>query len=131
MYLSKFTDYSFRLLICLAKEKNYIFRTEDLSRELEISHNHLKKIVYDLAKNNLIVSIKGRRGGIRINREPKDINLGDVLKITEKNLNISECFYKENGCPYIRSDCKLKGIMNNALNEFINEFSKYTLEDLL
>ena len=43
MYLTKFTDYSFRVLIHLAKDKNKVFIVEDLSKELKISEHHLKK----------------------------------------------------------------------------------------
>lgn len=131
MYLTKFTDYSFRVLIHLAKDKNKVFIVEDLSKELKISEHHLKKIIHKLAKTDLVVSMKGRVGGIKLGLEPRDINLGEVLKITESNLNIAECFNKDNCCPYINPNCKLKGIMQVALDEFINEFSKFTLLDLL
>lgn len=131
MYLTKFTDYSFRVLIYLAKDKNKVFIVEDLSKELKISEHHLKKIIHKLAKTDLVVSMKGRVGGIKLGLEPRDINLGEVLKITESNLNIAECFNKDNCCPYINTKCKLKGVMQVELDEFINEFSKFTLADLL
>lgn len=131
MYLTKFTDYSFRVLIYLAKDKNKVFIVEDLSKELKISEHHLKKIIHKLAKTDLVVSMKGRVGGIKLGLDPRDINLGEVLKITEGNLNIAECFNKDNCCPYINTKCKLKGVMQVALDEFINEFSKFTLLDLL
>ena len=42
MYLTKFTDYSFRVLIHLAKDKDKVFIFDDLSKELKISEHHLK-----------------------------------------------------------------------------------------
>ena len=131
MYLTKYTDYSFRVLIYLAKDKNKVFIVEDLSKELKISEHHLKRIIWTLAKTDLVISMKGRVGGIKLGLDPRDINLGEVLKITEGNLNIAECFNKDNCCPYINTKCKLKGVMQVALDEFINEFSKFTLLDLL
>ena len=131
MYLTKFTDYSFRVLIYLAKDKNKVFIVEDLSKELKISEHHLKRIIWTLTKTDLVISMKGRVGGIKLGLDPRDINLGEVLKITEGNLNIAECFNKDNCCPYINTKCKLKGVMQVALDEFINEFSKFTLLDLL
>ena len=131
MYLSKFTDYSFRSLIYLAKHRDKLCTVEELAKKLEISEHHLKKIIHKMAKTDLVISMKGRTGGLKLGLEPSDINLGEVIKITEDNLNIAQCFNKDNCCPYAESECKIKGIMKSSLDAFINEFSKYTLEDVL
>lgn len=130
MYLSKFTDYSFRLLIYLAKSNDDLCRVEDIAQELNISEHHLKKVVQKLGKTEYIVSLKGRSGGLKLGKEPKDINLGQVLLFTEDNLNIAECFSNRNGCN-LDKGCKLKVVMKDALNEFTNKFDEYTLEDVL
>ena len=88
-------------------------------------------IIHKLAKTELIISMKGRTGGLKLGIEPQDINLGEVVKITEDNLNIDQCFNKDNCCPYISSGCKIKCIMQDSLNAFLNEFSRYTLQDVL
>ena len=75
--------------------------------------------------------MKGRTGGLKLGLEPQDINLGDVVRITEDNLNIAQCFNKENCCPYISSNCRIKGIMKDSLDAFLDEFSRYTLSDVL
>ena len=131
MQLSKFTDYSFRSLIYLANKKDTLSTVDELAKHLEISENHLKKIIHKLAKTNYIISIKGRGGGLKLGMAPEDINLGEVLKITEDNLNIVQCFSSANCCPFMSSGCALKGIISNSLEKFIEEFSKYTLKDIL
>lgn len=131
MYLSKFTDYSFRALVYLALNRDKLCTVEELAKELNISEHHLKKIIHKLAKTDYIVSIKGRTGGLKLGLEPREINLGEVLKVTEDNLNIAECFNREDTCPFISGGCKLKGIMAKSLKSFLQEFSQYTLEDVL
>lgn len=131
MYLSKFTDYSFRALVYLAENRDKLCTVEELAKKLEISEHHLKKIIHKLAKTDLIISMKGRTGGLKLGLDPKDINLGEVIKITEDNLNIAQCFSKEGCCPRIGSECKVRGIMKDSLNAFLHEFSKYTLQDVL
>lgn len=131
MYLSKFTDYSFRILIYLGNHQNQLFTVDELSDILNLSTHHLKKIIYKLAKNGYIVSLKGRNGGIKLMMNPKDINLGALLEITEDNLNILECFSLEtNTCNLVKS-CKLKPIINDALESFKQKLGEYTLEDIL
>lgn len=131
MYLSKFTDYSFRILIYLGNHPNELFTVDELSSILNLSTHHIKKIVYKLAKNNYILSTKGRNGGIKLVMNPKDINLGKLLDITEDNLNIVECFSKENNTCNLTQHCKLKPILNEALISFKEKLSEHTLQDIL
>lgn len=131
MYLSKFTDYSFRILIYLGHNQNKLFTIDELSNILDLSTHHLKKIIYKLSKNGYILSSRGRNGGIKLGMEPRDINLGKLLEITEDNLNIVECFSVDNNTCGLNSSCKLKPIINDALGLFIGEFYKYTLDDIL
>lgn len=131
MYLSKFTDYSFRILMYLGNHPNKLSTVDELSSILGLSTHHTKKIVYKLSKNNYISSSKGRNGGIKLGMNPKDINLGELIKITEDNLNVLECFSLENNTCSLNNSCKLKPIINDALDSFILKLSNYTLEDIL
>ncbi|MGG7177894.1 RrF2 family transcriptional regulator [Clostridium paraputrificum] len=131
MQLSKFTDYAFRTLIYLGNNRDKNSIVDDLAKELEISEHHLKKIVNKLAKTEYIVSVKGRNGGIKLGLDPKDINLGKILILTEENMNLVECMDKPEVCPLMREGCRLKGIISKSLNAFVGEMSKYTLEDIL
>lgn len=131
MQLSKFTDYAFRALIYLANNRDKLCTVEELAQELNASEHHIKKVIHKLAKTEYIISSKGRGGGLQLGLEPVDINLGEVLKFTEDNLNIVECFNKPELCPFMQSGCKLKVISAGALKNFIEEFSKYTLNDVL
>lgn len=131
MQLSKFTDYAFRMLIYLAKNEERISVIDEMSDELNISKHHLKKIVNKLAKTEYIISLKGRNGGLRLGVKPKEINLGNVLVLTEENLNLVSCMGNSDMCPLIKDDCKLKVVISKSLNTFIKEMSKYTLEDIL
>lgn len=131
MYLSKFTDYSFRILMYLGNNPDKLSTVDELSSILDLSTHHVKKIVYKLSTNNYILSLKGRNGGIKLGMDPKDINLGKLLEITEDNLDILECFSIENNTCSLNNCCKLKPIINDALESFKLELSKYTLDDIL
>ncbi len=131
MQLSKFTDYAFRALIYLAKNSEENATVDILAEELKISTHHLKKVINKLAKTEYIISIKGRNGGLRLGVSPEEINLGKVLLLTEENLSIVECMNESGTCPLINDRCKLKGIISNALSGFVNEMSKYTLQDII
>ena len=131
MQLSKFTDYAFRALIYLAKNSEENLTVDILAKNLEISSHHLKKVINKLAKTEYIISLKGRNGGLKLGLDPKEINLGKVLLLTEENLNRVECMSLSGTCPLVNEECKLKGIISKSLDEFVNEMSKYTLKDII
>lgn len=131
MNLSKFSDYSFRALIYLAKNQDKLCTVEEVADYLKISEHHLKKIVQRLGKTEYIQSSKGRNGGLKLALNPKDINLGSILRITEDNLTLVECFSDDKCTCNLTDACKLKVVFDNSLNSFINELSKYTLEDII
>ena len=132
MQLSKFTDYTFRVLIYMATSKQELFTVEQLAKVLEVSEHHLKKVVYKLAQTQYVISMKGRGGGIKLAVPPKAINLGEVLRITEDNLYLVDCIHSGTVCNFLGDKtCKLKEIITESTNQFMKEFSKYTLQDVL
>lgn len=131
MQISKFTDYAFRALIYLARNRDETATVDKLAKYLEVSEHHMKKVIHKLAKTGYIISTKGRNGGLKLGLEPSEINLGKVLVATEENLNLVECMANPKLCPLMTNNCNLKGILSKSLQAFINELSKYTLEDIL
>lgn len=131
MNLSKFTDYAFRSLIYLGENQNRLCTVEELGKHLNVSENHIKKIIHSLAKEKYILSIKGRSGGIKLATSPKNINLGDVLLHCEDFSKVVECEKDSKNCTYNSQKCLIKSIIKKSTNKFIDEFKKYTLEDVL
>lgn len=131
MQLSKFSDYSFRALIYLAQHQERLCTVDELSQNLKTSEHHMKKVIHQLAQTDYMTSIKGRGGGLKLAMAPSDINLGEVLRLTETNLDLVECLTPSGTCPLMSSGCRLKKISSLALERFMEEFSRYTLADLL
>lgn len=115
----------------MAQNPEELYTVERLAANLSVSEHHLKKIIQKLAKTDYINSAKGRTGGLKLGLSPEEISLGDVLSLTEENLNIVECFQTETACRLLDKECKLKAIVQQSLEQFIAEFRKYTLQDLI
>ena len=131
MQIYKFTDYTFRALIYLARNRNETATVDKLAAYLEVSEHHMKKVIHKLAKTEYIISTKGRNGGLKLGVDPSEINLGKVLIAAEENLNLVECMSNPELCPLMTNGCNLKKILSKSLQAFIDELSKYTLEDIL
>jgi len=129
MQLTLFSDYSLRTLLYLASHRDRRVAVSEISSAYGISQHHLVKVVQRLIEAGLVVSVRGRGGGLTLGREPKDINVGRVVMITEPHLNLVECFDSStNTCP-IDKACGLKGALVKAREAFLGELNKYSLAD--
>ena len=88
------------------------------------------KVIYRLGQLGYVETIRGRGGGIRLGMTPEDINIGEVVRNTEDDFNIVECFDSKNLC-IISPACNLKNLLNEALQAYLAVLDKYTLRDLV
>ncbi|WP_085993768.1 Rrf2 family transcriptional regulator [Oceanobacillus senegalensis] len=132
MQLKKYTDYALRVLIFTGMKKDgELANIKEISNVFNISQHHLGKIVFQLNKLELIETIRGRNGGIRLRKQPEDINIGMVVRILESDLNLLECFDKGADHCVITPACTLKHVFNKALHAFFKVLEEFTLKDLI
>ncbi|HWO97177.1 MAG TPA: Rrf2 family transcriptional regulator [Bacillus sp. (in: firmicutes)] len=131
MRLTNYTDYSLRVLLYLAvKKEDELSNIKEIADAYDISKNHLMKVTHELGKLGLIETIRGRNGGIRLAKHPRDINIGEVVAKTEEDFHIVECFNQGGSHCVITPSCKLKHVLYEALQAFITVLKGYTLADL-
>ncbi len=132
MQLKKYTDYALRVLIYTAmKREGELANIREISDTFYISQHHLGKIVFKLNKLELIETIRGRNGGIRLAKPPEEINVGTVVRLFENDFTILECFDKETNHCVISPACQLKHALNKALQAFLHVLDQYTVKDLV
>ncbi len=131
MQLTLYTDYSLRVLVYLGLKGEQLSTISEIADHYGISRNHLVKVVHNLAGHGFIRTSRGKGGGMRLARRAEDINIGDVVRHTEGNFNLVECFdVAGSGCP-ITPICKLKGALHKATRRFMEVLDGYTLADVL
>ena len=130
MQLSKFGDYSFRVLIYAGTKKS-LCTTSEISKAFEISQHHLVKVVHRLEKLGYLKTKKGKNGGFILSKDPSEVLVGDAFQSIEQNLDLLECFSKEMNQCVIHDACRLKHVFYRALEQFIGCLNQYTLKDLL
>lgn len=104
---------------------------QEIADAYQISKNHLMKVTYDLGQHGYIETIRGRGGGIRLAMDPKDINIGEVVRKTEDDFHIVECFNPESNLCKISPECQLKNALHQALQAYLAVLDSYTLADVL
>jgi Rrf2 family nitric oxide-sensitive transcriptional repressor len=130
MHITRYTDYSLRVLIYLAAQGDRLATIQEIADSYEISRNHLMKVVHQLNKKGYIETIRGKKGGMRLHMAPEDINVGVLVRETEQDLSIVECFSNKGVCK-ISPVCGLKGMFGEAVGAFLKTLDQYTLADVI
>lgn len=131
MRLTSFTDYTLRSLMVLGMNRDKLITIQDIADMHNISKNHLTKVIHQLGASGLVETVRGRNGGLRLNREPEEINIGDVVRDSESDFYIAECFDSAPGhCAFLR-DCVLKSKLGAATEAFLKVLDGVTLADIL
>lgn len=132
MRLTNYTDYSLRVLIYLAlKKPGELANITEIAESYGISRNHLTKVIHELGKMGFIHTIRGRGGGIKLALPPEEINIGEIVRKTEDDFNIVECFSQGSAHCIISPVCGLKHVLNRALSAYLAVLDEYTLADIV
>jgi len=130
MQMTRFTDYSLRVLMYLAVRPERTGRIEEIAETYGISRGHVRKVVRQLGALGFVSTIRGRGGGVRLAQPAARIGVGDVVRRTEENLALVDCFRGDGRC-VIEPACGLQGAFDEALAAFLASLDRYTLADLI
>jgi Rrf2 family nitric oxide-sensitive transcriptional repressor len=131
MQLTYHSDYSLRVLMYLAVNRDRMVNISEIADRYGISRNHLVKVVHNLARGGFIKSYRGKGGGIELARDPAKINVGEVVRYTEGPSRPVECFDVERNRCVITNACGLADVVGEACDSFFATLNRYTLDDLL
>ena len=130
MRLTLHTDFALRVLIHVGLNDGKLTKIKDIAQSFGISKPHLMKVVNDLGRKGYLDTVRGRNGGIRLMRKPRDINIGRVVRDTENQLGVIGCLEHKGYCP-IERVCVLRGALHNATEAFLAVLDAHTLADLI
>ena len=130
MRLTMRTNLAMRALMTCAVHAPNTVRKTDIARVCKGSEAHFGLIVNQLAQAGFIETIRGRGGGIRLARPAAEISVGDVARTFESHTPFAVCFKGgDDDCP-IKSACKLRGLLCEALEAFYAVLDTATIADL-
>jgi Rrf2 family nitric oxide-sensitive transcriptional repressor len=128
--LTNFSDYALRMLMYAASAGDRLITIEEAARAFDVSRTHLNKVANTLTRSGYLRAIRGRSGGLVLARRPEAIRIGDVIRLTEPDFALVECFSTGNQCVLTRC-CKLSGMFGEAMASFLGTLDRYTLADIV
>lgn len=131
MQLTRFTDYSLRVLIHLGTHPDSFATVAIIAAEHAISRHHLTRVVHQLGIKGYIETARGKGGGFRLARASRLIRIGDVVRDMETGFEFAECFRPGATACRLLPACALKPVLAEAGRAFLSSLDQYTLADLL
>lgn len=129
MQLTIFTDYGLRVLMFLAARPGQLCSVRDIAEHYGISYNHLVKVAHRLSQLGHVHSVRGKGGGLRLEKPAAQLKLGDLVTALEPNMDVVECFNRETNTCRIAGSCTLKHYLFDARQAFIDSLNGHTLAD--
>lgn len=132
MLITRASEYAILSLIVLSKADSPI-DSETLSKQLSIPKSFLAKILQSLAKHKILKSYKGVHGGFTLIKEPKEINMLDVMSAVEgKAPTVFDCSSSIKDCPSEKAEiCSIWPFLNKLQGKIDNFLAELSLEDIL
>jgi Rrf2 family nitric oxide-sensitive transcriptional repressor len=124
MKLTRYSDYALRVSLYLALHHDRLVSISEIVQAYDLPRGNIMKLTTDLVRAGLIVSVRGRAGGIRLARPATDITIGQIVRHTEKEQPMVDC----STC-ILAPDCGLICMLSEAQQAFFRVLDAYTLAE--
>ncbi len=131
MRLTLHSDYALRVLLFAAVSKQQLVSTRQIGDALGISVNHLAKVVNRLGREGFLEIRRGRNGGFRLARDPASIRVGDVLRATEPDFHLAECFDAGANSCLMTPVCGITPLFAEARDAFLHVLDRKSIADII
>lgn len=98
MNFSKTTEYAFRILSFMAQDEGKLYNVDEIFEKHRIPYRYLRKLMTNLTRSGLIVSIQGKNGGYKISKNTVDIKLLEILNAVDPEYLSGKCFFGFDNC---------------------------------
>lgn len=124
--------YAIRVMLDIAyNQKDGYVPMKDVASRQGLSLKYLEQILPALTKNKIVEGVQGKGGGYRLVRTPKEYTIGDILRITERDLAPVSCLAEGAQQCERRDKCQTIELWE-GLNEVVNNYlDSKTLADLM
>lgn len=129
MNFSKTTEYSLRILSYMAKDETKLYSVAEIFQHVEIPYRYLRKLMTNLTKGELIISIQGKFGGYKFAKPLQEIKLIEIIKTVEPEFLSYQCFFGLHECA-LQNTCIMHDQWKSVNSQISDILEKTTLLDI-
>ncbi len=134
--LSKKTKYAIKALVILGKNADQPpMQISKIAEEERIPKKFLEQILLDLRNAGFLYSKKGAGGGYSLNKDPKDIYLVSIMRITDGPIAMVPCaslnFYHK--CEECKDEttCGIRDVFIHVRDATVKILSETSIADVI
>jgi len=116
--ISEAASIALHAMIVLAVNQDKLMSVKDIASSLEISGNHLSKVLQRLVKAELVSSVKGNKGGFKLAKNPELINFLEIYEVIDGKYKPSACLLNK---PVCKHKCII-GKLTESINKQVEDF---------
>lgn len=133
MRLNQATDYAFRIVLFLARQKpDSIIDARRISETEQIPIRFLLKTIRLLTHADIVRSYRGIKGGYQLAHPPAEITLKDVVEAVEGPITVNKCLMNAKECNKDATDwCPIHRALANVQRVTNEELAKYDFATLI
>ncbi len=130
MFITRKTDYAIRSILYLCEKKNKIVDVNEIAKQKLIPKIFLSKILQKLCKKGVVKSLKGKKGGFYLAKDPSKLTLMEIIEIMQGPISINICVVNKRKCK-LSNLCSVHPIWVNLREEMEEKFKRITFEELI
>ncbi len=129
--VSKLADYAVVILAELAKQGDVIMSASALSDLTHIQSPTIAKVLKILAKNDVVISVRGAHGGYKLAMPASDLTIERIISAIDGPVQVTSCVDEaDNDCSLI-SCCSVQGRWGEVNRAIRGVLSDITLEHMI
>lgn len=122
-------DYAFRAVVFLAlEEEGTWLSTKNLSEKSQIPSQFIAKILQVLAKNQIVETLRGKQGGVRLKN--KNVTLLEIINLIEPEFCLNKCLQDSFNC-FLKDKCPIRKLLKEIEFDLTQKLSLIQLKDLI
>lgn len=129
MDITRRCDYACRIIRAAYRAQERYRSVADISAEESIPYAFARSIQHELVQAGLITTVRGARGGLQLNCDPKTTTVLDVLEALQGPISVSPCAADPDFCEK-SPQCEYNRVWLHADDLLRSYFASVTLEDL-
>jgi Rrf2 family protein len=98
----------------------------DIAKRQDISVKYLEQLIIPLKKANFVKSVRGPKGGHMLTKSPKEITIGEIVKVLEGGIDLADCIENADVCDR-SSGCLTRGIWEDATKAMYDKLNSIPL----
>ncbi len=126
--LSEASTLAMHAMMMIAMSKDKYLNVIDMAWRTNASRNHLSKVMQQLAKAQLVYSLRGPSGGFILAKNPSEITLLSIYEVIEGPINAVDNSHKST-CPLEK--CYLKELSDSFSLQMKVALEAKTLKDFM